>query len=307
MCDDPLTVLTWNTLAPVYFYQDDGRRDVFEAFQADFARARGERLCAAIRHAGADVICLQEHWFEPSYQQLFQELAETCGYSYAALRRTGWNRDGRSQDGVAILTRSAALRVEGRHDIHFHDYGIPQDRVALLVRLLDVRAPAGVDSPSGPRQLAVLCTHLTFPHSCYEMASREDQIEACLHGAESALPRGIALLVVGDLNGPSDDSVGQILKRANFLNAWEAVHRRPCCITHRDHRGDDFASDHIWWRGPLLPGQALLLPAHTPDTVGIPRPRLGGAAQGPALPLIYDDWCQLSDHRPLLATFTWAD
>lgn len=289
MCDDPLTVLTWNTLAPVYFYQDDGRRDVFEASRVGFTRARGERLCAAIQNAGADVICLQVR-------------SARC---YTALRRTGWNRDGRSQDGVAILTRSAALRVEGRHDIHFHDYGIPQDRVALLIRLLDVRAPA--DSPSGPRHLAVLCTHLTFPHSCYEMASREDQIEACLHGAESALPRGTALLVVGDLNGPSDDSVGEILKRANFLNAWEAVHRRPCCITHRDHRGHDFASDHIWCRGPLLPGQAVLLPAHTPDTVGIPRPRLGGAAQGPALPLSFDDWCQLSDHRPLLATFTWAD
>lgn len=34
--------------------------------------------------------------------------------------------------GVAILVKSAHLEIESRHDVHFHDYGIPQDPMLKL-------------------------------------------------------------------------------------------------------------------------------------------------------------------------------
>eukprot|EP00445_Apocalathium_hangoei_P018551 CAMPEP_0203902938 /NCGR_PEP_ID=MMETSP0359-20131031/44933_1 /ASSEMBLY_ACC=CAM_ASM_000338 /TAXON_ID=268821 /ORGANISM="Scrippsiella Hangoei, Strain SHTV-5" /LENGTH=87 /DNA_ID=CAMNT_0050826885 /DNA_START=46 /DNA_END=309 /DNA_ORIENTATION=- len=84
----PLTILTWNTLAPVYFWQGRWRRELLELYESQLARGGGFRC--------------------------------------ESLQRTGLNCDGRSEDGVAIFSRERALEVLDRHDVKFHDYGIPQ-------------------------------------------------------------------------------------------------------------------------------------------------------------------------------------
>jgi len=293
-----LSILTWNTLAPVYFRVSRST----EAKAPVVAKSRGERICATLASLKADVICLQEHWFDHEHQRLYEQLAAQLGYRYESLQRSGWNCDGRSEDGIAILVKSANLRIESRHDVHFHDYGIPQDRVAMLLCLSDQRLP-GKDG-----RLAVMCTHLTFPHSRYDERSREAQILACLDACERHAS-GLPLILAGDLNGPSGDKVGLRLVQADFQNVWDEVKSAPCQITHCDHRGNQFTSDHIWLRQPARAAfeteSATLLPEDTPDTTPMSRPSPGQAQRGPLLPQTFEDWCNLSDHRPLMAELRW--
>jgi len=290
-------LLTWNTLAPVYFREDRGYG--VEADQPGAFLTRNTKICAAIAEAAADIVCLQEHWFEPMFTKLYKERLGELGYRYEALRRTAWNCDGRTEDGVAVLVRERTFKVLERHDIWFQDYGIPQDRVALLLTLSN--ACVGREVP----ELAVLCTHLTYPHSRYDVESRNAQICACLRAAERQLPQGTPLVVAGDLNGPSSDSVSALLRRAGFQNAWDVFHGRPCRVTHTDHRRNNFASDHVWLRGPLAARGAALLPDGTPDNTPLQRPTIGAVASGSAPPGTFAEWCELSDHRPLVVALSW--
>ena len=69
----------------------------------------------------------------------------------------------------------------------------------------------GAPSGAEPRRLAVLCTHLTYPHSTYDEEARVAQISACLDAVQRRLPEGTPVLVAGDLNGPAGDKVGRRL------------------------------------------------------------------------------------------------
>lgn len=315
----PFGIMTWNTLAPNYFRDTVGRRT--EADTPAFYLARHGKICDAIALSGADVVCLQEHWFDPKLLALYHERLAPLGYAHEALQRTAWNCDGRSEDGVAILVRKKAFEVVARHDVCFHDYGIPQDRVALLLTLRDVREGVSDigDMSSATREFAVLCTHLTFPHSRYDVEARRAQICACLQAVQAQLPDSMPLVVAGDLNGPSDDPVGQQLGRAGFRNVWEAVRGQKCAITHLDHRGRHSCTDHVWVRGAMAPASASLLPESTPDATMLERPCIGACARraaaapsavgadagsdtGAIAPGSFQEWCALSDHRPVLVT-----
>lgn len=300
-----ISVLSWNTLAPVYFREAASRsgrraRGATEADQPKAFVARHRQICCALAASSADIICLQEHWFSPQLVDLYKDHLGSQGYRYEALQRTAWNCDGRSEDGVALLVKSASFEIESRHDVCFHDYGIPQDRVALILSLRDTR-----DGQSGPesRRLAVLCTHLTYPHSTYDEEAREAQISACLDALRH-LPEGTPVIVAGDLNGPASDNVGRRLLAQGLQCAWSDVHGRLCEITHLDHRGRHFASDHVWSRGPLAAERAVLLPECAPDSARLTRPAIG-AVHSDTDPTVLEDFGQLSDHRPLLVSFSW--
>jgi len=313
----PLSLLTWNTLAPVYFR---GRGDTVEAQFPERVLARHARICEALIDSNADVICLQEHWFDAELCRFYRKrLVQDAAFRYEALQRTAWNSDGRSEDGVAMFVRKG-VEVVQRHDVRFHDYGIPQDRVALILVLRDARPAAGEARPRAPL-LAVLCTHLTYPHSVHDERARLAQIGACIAAAQEKVPRGMPVVLAGDLNGPSVDGVSGVLRAAGFRNVWEEVHGRPCGVTHVDHRGANFASDHVWIRGGLSPTSAQLLPAAVPDTSALRRPAIGAAAdcsldgageekqedEEAARPRSFDAWCDLSDHRPLLVSLAWPE
>eukprot|EP00434_Breviolum_minutum_P028110 symbB.v1.2.024865.t2/scaffold2382.1/size80501/4 len=130
------------------------------------------------------------------------------------------------------------------------------------------------------------------------------------HGkVQCAASSGLPLILAGDLNGPSGDKVGLRLVQADFHNVWDEVKSAPCQITHCDHRGNQFTSDHIWLRQPARAAfeteSATLLPEDTPDTTPMSRPSPGQAQRGPLLPQTFEDWCNLSDHRPLMAELRW--
>merc|ERR1712048_97158 len=186
------------------------------------------------------------------------------GYVYQALQRTAWNSAGRSQDGVAVMFRDEMFKLISQHKVCFQEFGIPQDRVALLVTLADARKQIEGERTE-MQSLSVLCTHLTYPHSLYDEEARLDQVRVCIGATERFVPRGAPLIVVGDLNGPSNDVVGQQLQQAGLANGWEVVHGKPCRTTHQDHRGREFASDHVWYRGPIKPTAAELVPKGVPD------------------------------------------
>lgn len=298
----PLSVLTWNTLAPCYFRCGHG----VEADEPSSYLARHARICAALSKADADIVCLQEYWFEPSLLKLYEE---TLGeqYQIISLRRSGFNCDGRSEDGVAIMLRRGSMNLDARQNILFQEHGIPQDRVALMVRVRDGRC-CGSRSRS---RLAVLCTHLTYPHSGYDEQSRLRQIDVCLKAVTSAQMDDdlskVPVLVCGDFNGPEDDVVGQAIARSSFAGAWRQVHGRPCAVTHVDHRGRQYACDHVWFRGEeLKPSAAELLPQGMPDSAQLRRPEVQPAAMARSPASDHSTgalWCDLSDHRPLLVTF----
>merc|ERR1712224_465984 len=136
----------------------------------------------------ADVICLQEHWFDNRAVKMYKDWAKAHGYRYEALQRTAWNCTGNTEDGVAILVRERALDITDRFDVCFQDYDIPQDRVALLLMLQSVSRAENGDSAA--RNLAVLCTHLTYPHSRYDVESRRQQMEVCLEALQQRVPTG---------------------------------------------------------------------------------------------------------------------
>ncbi|CAJ1462131.1 unnamed protein product [Effrenium voratum] len=77
MAGPALSILTWNTLAPVYFRQ----AGAVEARQPLLALRRTQRICDAIAELRADLVCLQEHFFEPEHQKLYQHFADAEGYS----------------------------------------------------------------------------------------------------------------------------------------------------------------------------------------------------------------------------------
>eukprot|EP00929_Paragymnodinium_shiwhaense_P064133 TRINITY_DN3208_c0_g1_i4.p1 TRINITY_DN3208_c0_g1~~TRINITY_DN3208_c0_g1_i4.p1 ORF type:complete len:288 (-),score=24.26 TRINITY_DN3208_c0_g1_i4:1255-2118(-) len=242
-------VLTWNTLAPPY-YRDGTRAGLTEASVPGAAVERHSEIISKLRQLRPAIVCLQEFWFDPALLGVYEQ-AFTDEYDMLALRRTGMNCNGRSEDGVAILVDRSVFRVLRRHDVLFQDYGIPQDRIALLAFLEPV-SPRLADSFNESETLAVLCTHLTYPHNSYDERSRQRQIGACLHAVNSETPSGAPVLVCGDFNGPTTDAVGAALAADGFSSAWEEVHGKPCAVTHVDHRQRQFACDHAL----ALAGQA---------------------------------------------------
>lgn len=272
---------------------------MLEAMRPEAFESRHGQIIDAIVASAADAICLQEFWFDDRLSSFYEQSASRHGYTQHTLRRTAWNSSGRSEDGLALWVRDSALEVVDRHAVCFQDYGIPQDRVALLLVLQDRRRGGA---------FAVLCTHLTFPHNSYDMQCRLTQIQACLKAVDAHVPPGMPVVVAGDLNGQSTDVVGEHLRRSGYVSAWDHLHGRPCEITHADHRGQFFASDHVWVRGAgaLAPCEAWLLPDGVPDSAPMQRPAIGGAGAVAGTSSTLASWCQLSDHRPLAVMLQWG-
>ena len=311
ICTEQLRVLTWNILAPCYFRDSLGR----ESSVAGAFEARNARILAALRKTSADLICLQEFWFDERLLALYRR--GLPHHQPFMLQRTAFNRDGCSEDGVAILVDTRRFRVLLREDILFQDHGIPQDRVALCVVVQPLSQPLeGV-------AVALVTTHLTFPHGAHDLRAREAQVRAMLRSARRAVlawrPQGpeVPLVVTGDLNGGVGDAVARALRDAGLARSFDLVHGRPSGATHVDHRGRHHAADHIWQPAAeegaatqLVVDEVALLPRTTPDGTPCIRPRLDRAhieeEEETRPPEEFEEWCKLSDHRPLLATLRFV-
>ena len=314
-------LLTWNVLAPCYFRDSLGAESQLEGA----ASRRHMRILAAVLALAADCVCLQEYWFDAALDALYRR--QLLGrYSLYTLQRTGQNCEGRSEDGVAIAIAKERYRVLLRRDVKFREHGIAQDRVALCVVVQPLTQP--LSAPA----ITVVTTHLTFAHHVYDEQARQMQIAACVRAVDEALAawrphQSVPVILAGDLNGGGDDEVACALRRAGFARCFDGCHGRPVRTTHADHRGRAHAADHIWVRQPAGAGIVLsirdvsLIPRATPDGAVLVRPVLDRCAmrkkeerleqedeedrKAPA-PIAFEEWCALSDHRPLVATFSHA-
>lgn len=181
----------------------------------------------------SDIICLQEFWFDPSYETIFRS-ALGDEYDFHTLKRTG----GKS-DGVAVLLRRGKWHMRSSMGMSLSPVG---DRVALVMHL---RSQDGGGASSGVEEDMILVnTHLAFPHTTFDRANQLSQIEMVTDSVEgfvrnAGLPTMTPRVVVGDLNVEETDPVCRHLGKSGFRSAFASLHREQRVITHRNHRGEE--------------------------------------------------------------------
>lgn len=118
-----LSLMTFNVLAPCYFRHGG----LLESADRAAFLARAQAAIRTIQRARADVVCLQEFWFEREYERAFRAAFRDSHYVHAL------KRPGKKEDGLAVLVRKRKLDIHHVQDIQFHRGA--GDRVALLTHL----------------------------------------------------------------------------------------------------------------------------------------------------------------------------
>mmetsp|Transcript_582 Transcript_582/g.1535 ORF Transcript_582/g.1535 Transcript_582/m.1535 type:complete len:401 (+) Transcript_582:186-1388(+) len=270
-----LRIGTFNLLAPCYKRLPDTRgpmgRRMREAQFEDLWAARADatmRMLSGLETA--DVLCLQEFWFENSYQAIARA-ALSAKYDFHTLQRTGVKKD-----GVVTLVNRKRVRCVESEALRFHEHGCDH-RVALL-SVLELR--------NKPKLRFVLVnTHLTFPHNeaDHQTRLREAQVLTIFverYVYEKQLTNA-PIIIAGDMNGEYSDQVCRHFHDCGFREAmfsaeqcrqssnFDEEHMVPDdstvnssdmeldeslttdVITHITHVGDRTHCDHIWIRAPF--------------------------------------------------------
>jgi len=151
-----------------------------------------------------DMICLQEYEFSQEFRQLYEHIyspscqKDNCPlsehhhlssyYTFHLLQRTS-----DKPDGIAVLVRKRegkgmAFVVERRHEMKLGGYG---DRVALALQVRVEISPtsSSLSSSSTPTPTSfsflLMSTHLTFPHSFFDIQQRKYEISCLLSKIDS--------------------------------------------------------------------------------------------------------------------------
>lgn len=311
-----LRVITYNMLAPCYFRLRTPSGET--RLESDFPVLYVERLrkiAAALLRLKADVLLLQEVWV--GNKQYMQDMKALLGHMYTIHT---CKRPRQKQDGAAILVTKLPLangctpRVVKTTCM---EYGMVGQRVAMIAHLqLEVE---------GRKSSLYLCnTHLTFPHHSFDIALRLRQackLVSWLRELKERDPSGLFILG-GDFNGQSDN-VTKALQKANLVSSFAAVNGHEVRISHSSHREDQVGVDYLWTTQAsesltrLTPTYSALIPVAVADDTPMVRPvyqvptepsstvrkmRMSPVTV-PSTPLSMSDWCQLSDHRPLITEF----
>lgn len=142
-----LVLLSWNLLAPPYKRMGGGVR---EAELSDTWHARVLSQIEYVRSVEPDIVSLQEFWCaEPGFVAMWASFCEEEGYHMLTTQRTSGKAD-----GLCVLVREhieLELGVGVHASFSFNDWG---DRIVQVVRI-----------PVDDEFLAVINTHLTFPHA----------------------------------------------------------------------------------------------------------------------------------------------
>jgi len=320
-----LSVLTWNVLAPCY--NKLGHSSALESSRSDLFTKRFNHIVSAIKESNADVVCLQEFWFNKSFQQFFRTELNAYGYSLHQLRRTG-----SKQDGVCVLTKNTCEMLKVI-EIPFND---EVDRVLLICAL---------QSRDTKEKFLVATTHLTFPHHEFDEMLRLKQVHRCIGEIKymmneysncSQIPPTI---FAGDFNcnKGTEDDIYKALIAAGFKSCFHMVHGREVKVTHKNHAGSHVGVDFVWLYLPESPQHSpsdspiqspLSSPSRSPSQSPPQSPKKS-PLQSPLLtseskfPLILPSWkpkeayllpnqypdsewplsFSLSDHRPLQVKF----
>jgi endonuclease/exonuclease/phosphatase family metal-dependent hydrolase len=278
-----LRLVTFNVLAPMYrrLLRPNGQGTTREDIDRDGYRRRHRAIIGMLAGAAADVICLQEFWFEDEFSGYY-EGALGNRYDFVGMQRTGFKAD-----GVMILVNRAKFQVVTQRPLEFRDDG---DRVALFVTL---------QSHEQGHRVVVGTTHLTFPHARSYVQLAYDQTAKLLRCADDLQGRMTApVILAGDFNSEPDSPVYASVIQQRYVDAWlQCNHHKHLGIqTHHNHRGQRVCVDYIFYRNPTgsLPSTASslavtdsnLLPLHL-------RPEHWPAPED------FDS----SDHRPVVADF----
>ena len=240
MAPKPMTLVSWNLLAPPY------KRSRKET---DW-RGRAEGQISWFAEQSPDVIGLQEFWLDPDHVSMWQGFAREKGYVMHVVPRV----DGK-QDGCALLIRHppAACSFSA---YHYEDWG---SRILQVVEL-----SVGDNAPP----LVLMNTHLTFPHqSAHDPPMRRQQGRKL-----SELVRATAgpVCVFGDLNGDeTDPAVTTLLTLGGLSPMPTASGREKGWISHVAHNGAHMACDMVLTRGCHVSAWSLgMLPALEPWPLG---------------------------------------
>jgi len=130
-----LTIATFNILAPCWkpmrsdWDNEEGHPTIW--------KDRANELVKVIINIDADIICLQEYWFNAQFREFFEGKSSPVAAKYEcrAFRRTG-----RKPDGVATFVRRPESKSSNRWsytiadtvNVPFNDVG---QRVALMLRI----------------------------------------------------------------------------------------------------------------------------------------------------------------------------
>jgi len=237
-----MNITTFNILAPCYkrigFKTKDGCLNPAsrESHFLSLCSERAKKLCdfiSADLHR-SDVICLQEYWFEPAFQEIF---SRTLGSHYIFY---GAQRTGQKSDGLALLLKKDKFVVNGSRVCRLSEVG---NRIAVLLQLQV--------SPASPPFL-VLNTHLTFPHTAFDRKIQFIQMRNILrlaeeYSSEMQLPINTPKIILGDFNVEEDDPVFKYLKDRGFRSTRAGTHKY---ITHHNHRERPVSVDHIFISSP---------------------------------------------------------
>jgi endonuclease/exonuclease/phosphatase family metal-dependent hydrolase len=165
---NPLTLLTWNILAPCYYKLgtvEYGRKVKVEAqLRTAWERRLGQQL-AVMKELAPDVIALQEVWFKPD---VFARIREALGSAYGMYPiRRPMGKD----DGVALLVKRDTWSVEEARPVEFADAG---NRVMMMAHLQAAGSASSTAAPS----VIVGTTHFTYPHGSDDTRLRLAQAHA---------------------------------------------------------------------------------------------------------------------------------
>ncbi|PRP87507.1 hypothetical protein PROFUN_00718 [Planoprotostelium fungivorum] len=243
----PLTLATFNILAPCYFRKGG----TLESADKEAYEKRHEQILNTIidlnlsKEGGTeyvDIWALQEFWFKPSFVKMYEDHLTERGYSHSYLQRDS----GRREDGLAVFFNNKKLELIETSSLLHDEVG---HRVALL---LDFR----LKEKNG--RFILITTHLTFPHSHYdEQILRMEQIETITSGLDSYISKnnlkGISVLLCGDLNSPvkkKDPVYIHLTDTCKFSSTYKSLHGNDAGCTHYNHLRQEASADFIFLRNP---------------------------------------------------------
>lgn len=189
--------------------------------------------------------------------------------------------------------RKSKLDVINVEKLCFHE---PGNRVALLTCLRFKDLP--------DRNVVLLNTHLTFPHSSYDKMLRQNQIMKITEFVDGYVDQhGLELspvLITGDFNGGVADPVSAHLRANCYVNTFVHLTDIDHVETHLNHRNEKVFVDHIWCR-PNIYG-SVDRQRRTDELVLVPT----SSVVMPSCRRSVQRWPEdftVSDHRLLSVTF----
>mmetsp|Transcript_12581 Transcript_12581/g.16360 ORF Transcript_12581/g.16360 Transcript_12581/m.16360 type:complete len:436 (+) Transcript_12581:127-1434(+) len=241
--DFELSISTFNVLAPCYkriggkalggSLKPRPREAQFPELWKDRASKLANFLVTSLEDS--DIICLQEYWFEPGFQKIFQRALSRRYHFFGACRT------GNKSDGLLMLLDKRRYKVAESRACALSEVG---QRIALMLHIQKVEG----QDPG----FLLANTHLSFPHSVFERQQQYTQVNTLArmleeYSLEANLPKNTPKIIVGDFNVEETDPVFGFLRDKGFRSSREG---KPKFVSHFNHRGEAVGCDHILIHAP---------------------------------------------------------